>query len=342
MIIDIYKFLGNEKQFWSELESILEQRENDPYRRMDFNQLKRFHYLYQRTASDLAKIKSFSSEPEICRYLESLTARAYCEVHETRKRPHKLSLLNWFFVVLPETFRRHIRVFAASLLVTLIGFAFGAIAVTFDPEAKDIILPFIHLHGAPSERVAEEEGAEKDQLEGIKISGASWYMTHNTRVAIATMTMGITWGIGTIIMLFYNGAILGAVALDYVIAKESTFLMAWLSPHGVIEIPAILIAGQAGFMLAGALIGWGRRIPLQTRLRSISGDLLTLIFGVALMLVWAGIIESFISQYHEPVMSYSAKIAFGTVELVLLIIFFAKSGSKQTREKPYDNTGRNE
>lgn len=337
MIIDIYKFLGDEKIFWQELELILDRRENDPYQRMDIKQLKRFHYLYQRTAADLAKIKSFSSEPEICRYLESLTARAYCEVHDTRKRPHKVSLWSWFFVTLPETFRRHIRIFAASLLVTLIGFAFGAMAVSFDPEAKEIILPFVHLQSNPSERIAQEEVADEDHLEGIKISGASWYMTHNTKVAITTMVMGITWGIGTIIMLFYNGAILGAVTLDYVIAKESTFLMAWLSPHGVIEIPAILIAGQAGLLLAGALIGWGRRVPLRTRLRLISGDLLTLIFGVALMLVWAGIIESFISQYHEPVMSYSTKIAFGAIELILLIIFFAKSGLKSSEGKHYND-----
>ena len=241
MIIDIYKFLSEEKKYWQELESILDGHERDPYRKMDIDSIKRFHYLYQRTAADLAKIKSFSSEPEICRYLESLTARAYCEVHDTREKPHKFSPLHWFFFTLPGTFRRHIRAFTASLIVTLIGFAFGGIAVTFDPEAKEVILPFIHLQSDPSERVAQEEQVDRDRLEGQKISGASWYMTHNTKVAITTMVMGITWGIGTIIMLFYNGAILGAVSLDYIIAEESTFLMAWLSPNGVIEIPAILI-----------------------------------------------------------------------------------------------------
>jgi uncharacterized membrane protein SpoIIM required for sporulation len=97
-------------------------------------------------------------------------------------------------------------------------------------------------------------------------------------------------------------------------------------PHGVVEIPAILIAGQAGLVLALALIGWGKRTPLRTRLREITGDLTTLIFGVALMLVWAGFIEAFLSQYHEPVIPYNVKIAFGGVELVLLYVFLSKSG----------------
>jgi uncharacterized membrane protein SpoIIM required for sporulation len=127
-------------------------------------------------------------------------------------------------------------------------------------------------------------------------------------VAILTLALGLTWGIGTLIMLFYNGIILGAVAVDYAMAGQTSFLLGWLLPHGAVEIPAILLAGQAGIVLAGALIGWGKPIPLRMRLSKISNDLVTLISGVALMLVWAGIIEAFFSQYHEPVMPYHIKI----------------------------------
>ena len=91
--------------------------------------------------------------------------------------------------------------------------------------------------------------------------------------AIFTLALGMTWGVGTILMLFYNGIMLGGVAVDYIRAGQTKFLLGWLMPHGVIEIPAILIAGQAGLLLALALIGWGRRTPLKTRLREISGDI---------------------------------------------------------------------
>ena len=159
-------------------------------------------------------------------------------------------------------------------------------------------------------------------------------MTHNTKVAIFTLALGMTWGIGTLIMLFYNGVILGAVAVDYVMAGESTFLLGWLLPHGAIEIPAILLAGQAGIVLAGALIGWGKPIAFRMRLRKISNDLVTLICGVALMLIWAGIIEAFFSQYHEPVLPYAFKIAFGCVELLILALFLGRAG----RRKPNTST----
>jgi uncharacterized membrane protein SpoIIM required for sporulation len=151
-------------------------------------------------------------------------------------------------------------------------------------------------------------------------------MTHNTKVSILTLALGMTWGVGTILMLFYNGVILGAVAVDYIQAGQTKFLLGWLMPHGVVEIPAILIAGQAGLMLALALIGRGSRSSLKSRLREISGDIVTLIFGVGLLLVWAGFVEAFLSQYHEPVIPYAVKIAFGAMELVLLSLFLAKSG----------------
>jgi hypothetical protein len=61
-------------------------------------------------------------------------------------------------------------------------------------------------------------------------------------------------------------------------------------------------------------------------MRLVWGDLTTLIGGVALMLVWAGIVEAFFSQHHEPVLPYSVKIAFGVVELCLLVLFLGRSG----------------
>jgi uncharacterized membrane protein SpoIIM required for sporulation len=106
-------------------------------------------------------------------------------------------------------------------------------------------------------------------------------------------------------------------------------------PHGVIEIPAIMIAGQAGLMLSRAMIGHGSRLPLRARLRAISPDVATLIFGVGLLLVWAGFIEAFLSQYHEPVIPYNAKIAFGGIELILLSAFLSRSG----KQKKTDDRG---
>jgi len=328
MLIDLQKFITEERPFWSELEKMLDRLERRPELRLALAQLERFHYLYQRTSADLAKISTFSAEPNIRTYLESLVARTFGEIHETREKPHRLALLRWFFVAFPQTFRRQIKAFWICLAAMLVGGMFGGFVLLVDPDAKQILLPFAHLQGDPSDRVAEEESAQDDRLKGAKSSFSSYLMTHNTKVSIFTLALGMTWGIGTLIMLFYNGVILGAVALDYVLAGETTFLLGWLLPHGAIEIPAIILAGQAGLVLAGALIGWGKPVSLKSRLRAISADLVNLICGIAIMLIWAGIVEAFFSQYHEPVIPYAVKIGFGTLELILLVLFLSRSGRR--------------
>lgn len=331
MIIDLQKFMEAERASWAELERILQRLEDEPNWRMNLADLKRFHYLYQRASADLGKLTTFASEPETRRYLESLVARAYGEIHESRQKAGRLDLFQWLFATFPQTFRRHVRAFWLSVAVTVVGCLFGGTAILWDPDSKPVLMPFSHLLGDPSERVAREEHAMHDPLADRRGRFSAMLMTHNTQVSIMTLALGATWGIGTIVMLFYNGVILGAVAVDYIRAGQTPFLAGWLLPHGSFEIPAILIAGQAGFILGRALIGWGMRVSLRARLRAISPDLVTLIFGVAVMLIWAGFVESFFSQYHEPVVPYAFKITFGLVELLLLGWWLGKSGaSRQT------------
>jgi uncharacterized membrane protein SpoIIM required for sporulation len=335
MIMDLHRFVQEEQKTWSELESLLDRLDRDPFGKMDLSEIKRFHYLYQRTSADLAKVAGFSSETDIRRYIESLVGRAHAEVHELRERPHRFYLLRWFFQTFPETFRRHFRAFLLALAITVVGFLAGGGFVTMNLENKSVILPFSHLQANPSRRVAyeEETGAVGDRLSGRKASFSAFLMTHNTRVSLLTFAMGFTWGIGTAILLLYNGIILGATCLDFMHAGQSAFLLGWLLPHGAVEIPAILVAGQAGLVLAGTLIGRGGRTSFKNRLRTATPGLVTLIGGLAVMLVWAGIVEAFFSQYHEPVIPYSAKITFGVAELAALALFLGLSGRAKGKDR---------
>ena len=145
-------------------------------------------------------------------------------------------------------------------------------------------------------------------------------MTHNTRVTILAMAMGMTFGVGTLILLFYNGVILGAVATDYVVGHQAVFLAGWLLPHGAIEIPAILLGGQAGFILAGALIGWADRTSLVwsvcARWRAIWWrSLLAPAYCSSGPELWR---RSCRNILHQPVVPYALKIAFGLCELAAL------------------------
>ena len=165
MIIDLPKFLAAERPVWDELEIFLNRLEADPHRALPLEQARRLHYLYERTAADLAKLNTFASEPDTRSFLESLVARAYGELHETRERPHRLRPLRWFMVEFPQAFRRHLGVFWLTVAITLAGCAFGVFATLLDPESRHVTMAFGHDQQTPSQRVAKEERAKHDRLE---------------------------------------------------------------------------------------------------------------------------------------------------------------------------------
>ena len=105
-------------------------------------------------------------------------------------------------------------------------------------------MPFPELQGDPAERVAKEAPGVRDKLQGSKATFSSALMTHNTRVSILALALGMTWGLALSSCLQWCDPRRGGP--DYVQAGQTTF--AWVaSPHGAFEIPAILIAGQQGY-----------------------------------------------------------------------------------------------
>lgn len=328
MIVDLARFLATERPYWRELEEYLTQRERAPDTAMTLAQSERFHYLYQRASSALMKVAPLASERELRTYLESLVGRAHGEIQESREGRPAFRPWRWFTQDFPRAVRRHQQALLTTLGLTLLGIFFGVIAMSLDPESRHVFLPFGHADHKPSERVAEEQRDQGNRITNAKTKFSAELMTHNTQVSIFCMALGITYGFGTIVLLFYNGAMLGAICLDYVTDGQTVFLLGWLLPHGVIEIPAILLAGQAGLMLGHALIGWNSRVPLADRMRQSLPDIVHIIGGVAVLLVWAGVVEAFFSQYHEPVLPYAVKIAFGLVEFILFAAFLRLSGRK--------------
>lgn len=331
MIIDLARFVEKERPHWQALEKALDKVQAQTLDLSDLKESRRVLSLFQRACSDLARVGQANSEPELRTYLEALVARGYSEIHSSQSYVSHFQPLHWLLRTFPRTFRRQAWAFYLSVVLTVAGMLVGGILLVADADGRQVALaPFAHVaHQTPSQRVAAEERGDHDKLEIFeehKTTFSAQLMANNIGVSIRAMAFGLTWGVGTAVLLFYNGVILGAVCLDYMLDGQTVFLLGWLLPHGSFEIPAILIGGQAGFVLARALIGWGTRDGIRTRLRAVVPDLSTLIGGVACMLVWAGIVEAFFSQYHAPVMPYWVKIAFGSVELVLLSVFFVLGG----------------
>lgn len=225
MIVNLEKFVAEERPRWERLDAMLRALAEDPWRRPTVEEVRELERLYQRAAADLARLSTYAAEPEARHYLEQLVARGHAEIHGARGEGGRWRPGEWFLRTVPRTFRRQWRAFCFALVVTLAGTGFGGAALALDPDAKQVLMPFAHLRGSPTERVATENARQGDHLRDRKARFSGMLMTHNTRVTLTAMALGMSWGIGTLVLLFYNGVILGAVAMDYVLAGQTTFLL---------------------------------------------------------------------------------------------------------------------
>ena len=330
MILDLERFQAQGRPHWNNLESLLALLESRPDRRMKPAEAEQLQVLYAQTAADLNRLTHGALAAELRRYLERLVARAYAELYYSRPTRSELwQPRRWLriFTAFPEAFRRQSRFFALAVVVTLLGAALGGLAVRYDSASVDVLLPADYLRN-PRLRVGQEEKGQAHHLDSTQVEAAfsAELITHNIEVSLLAAGLGITFGIGTALLLFENGLLLGAVAVRYTQQGFGLFVTAWLLPHGAFEIPSILIAGQAGFYLARLLL---RRREDRNMRQSIR-EWLLLIAGLALMLVWAGLMEAFFSQHHAPVLPYGFKLAVGAAELALLTLYLLLMGRRET------------
>lgn len=330
MILDLERFQAQARPRWRHLECLLAAFESRPDRRLSPDEAEQLQELYAQAASDLNRVTHGSLAPELRQYLERLVARAYAELYYAPpSRSEMWQPRRWLriFTAFPETFRRQARYFALAVLITVLGCALGGVAVRYDPASVDVLLPADYLRN-PGQRVHEEEQGQGRHRHSAQMEAAfsAQLIRHNIEVALLAAALGVTFGIGTALLLFENGVLLGAVTVHYTQQGFGLFVTAWLLPHGVFEIPSILIAGQAGFYLARLLL----RRQEDRNLRQSMREWLVLVTGLAMMLVWAGLMEAFFSQYHAPVLPYGLKVAVAAAELVLLTIYLLMIGQRAT------------
>jgi len=335
VILDLERFQVQAGPRWRDLESLLAGLESRPDRRVNPPEAEQLQELYAQVAADLNRVTHGALAPELRQYLERLVARAYAELYyapPTRSEVWQPRRWLRIFTAFPETFRRNARYFALAVLITLLGCAFGGLAVHYDPASVDVLLPADYLRN-PNQRVHDEEQGQGRHLDSAQTEAAfsGQLIRHNIQVALLAAALGVTFGIGTALLLFENGVLLGAIAVHYTQQGFGLFLTAWLLPHGAFEIPSILIAGQAGFYLARLLL----RRQEDRNSRQSMREWLVLVAGLAMMLVWAGVMEAFFSQHHAPVLPYGFKVAVAAAELVLLTIYLLMIGRTEIAMESY-------
>ncbi|HXA19765.1 MAG TPA: stage II sporulation protein M [Thermoanaerobaculia bacterium] len=317
--MNIERFIAERTPVWRQLDELLGRAEENDVTRAELHDLVA---LYRRTCSDLNRARSYTANPEVLGYLNQLTGRAYRFIYQAaHETPVVAAFTKLITREIPSAFRRERLAIAMAAAALLLGTLFGALAVTVDPANRERLIPSVFFTESPRERVAKiESGKERiDNLDKALVFGATLY-THNIRVAFLAFSLGALTIAGGLILLFYNGVILGAVAASYIVDGVPLFFFAWVGPHGALELPAIVFGGAAGLVAGRALLMPGT-LSRAASIRRVLPSVWRIVIGTVLTLVLAGLIEGSFSQFSSRTFPYEAKITAALLLFVALMTY---------------------
>jgi uncharacterized membrane protein SpoIIM required for sporulation len=287
------QWIQKRRPHWERLSALLSQSGAGGLGQLTRAELQELALLYRQIAADLSVLRQDPTARTYTQHVNQLLARAHHIIYSGRKT-NLLTLFRFLRDQYPVIFQRQIGYVAASVAVTVAWGILGAALTTARPEFM--------RHFVGPEMIATMERHEMWTKDVISVAplATSAIMTNNLTVSFVTFAGGIVFGLGTFGALLENGLMLGVIGAACHQYSMSVALWSFVAPHGSLELPAILIAGAAGFRLGHAMLFPGALRWKESIARG-GIEATQLVAGIIPMLVVAGCLEGFFSPSNAPV-----------------------------------------
>lgn len=319
-------FIARHRPDWEELGRLLAKARRSAAS-LSPAEIGRLDVLYRRVTVHLAQVVTRTTDAALARHLNDLAAAAHAIIYI----PPKKGLFRGVWRFVTEGFARAVvrqwRCHAVAGLLVLLGTSIGFFATQADPLAGLALSQAgeSRVPGASQEHLLAVLQHGRNTGSGEKFLFTSFLFTNNFRVGIMAMGLGLLAAVPTVFLMAYNGAVLGAMAAVYHQAGLSYEFGAWILPHGVTEIGAIVLMGGIGLKLGVALMCPGPLSRAESLVRA-GREAGYVGLGAAGMLIAAAIIESYLRQSH---LSNPARYLFASGSALFWAAYFAHGALRE-------------
>jgi len=307
-----HEFEAQYQELWQRIETALEKPALDDNGKFLAEQ-------YLNLCQQLAIAKERMYDSALLERLNKLVLELYRELYRYRSET-RLNFYAFYKRGFPLSIYRHrYYILVAFLMLVLPGLVAG-IWTYLDEDAIYSVLEGSQVR--QMERMydpeAEKFGRERESETDIYMFGH--YIENNISVAFRCFASGLLLGIGTLLVLFFNGMFMGSIAghltrLDFV----DTFYP-FVAGHGSFELTAIVFSGAAGLRLGYSILNPGQSSRLDS-LRQAGRDVVPMLYGIVMMLIIAAFIEAFWSSSAALPIAIKYAVAAVLWGLVLLYSF---------------------
>ena len=311
-------WLAKRQSHWDRLERLLDQSSKQGLGSLTRLELQELGLLYRQAAADLSTLREDASGRSYARSLNLLLSRAHNTIYSGQKSSPR-GIIHFYRFTWPRVFRRNLRLINAALLLFVLGGVAGLLLSITRPDFMRLFL------GPQMIETIERHKMWTESVVAVKPLASSFIMTNNMSVTFMAFAWGISFGIGTVYMMVFNGVLMGVIGAACWIGSMSLSLWSFVAPHGVLELPAIFIGGGAGLRIAQGMLFPGM-LPRGQSIARAGGEAVRLLLGVIPILILAGTIEGFVSPSPSIPWQWKFALAGAIAAVFFSYLFFCARG----------------
>ena len=289
------RFAARKQARWDEFEAQARRASARGLDALGPDELLQFAARYREVAADLARARTYRAGPATILRLERLVTAGHNLLYREER-----GALRRLCDVLSRECPAAVVDARSYVLIAFLVFAVPAGAgytlLRERPALAEEVVPEVMLERAEAapQRIAQGKGY-------VTVGGterpamATFIITNNIRVAFTCFAGGIFLGVGSLILLAFNGLQLGTAAGHFANLGLLGYLMQFVVGHGVLELFSIWVAGAAGFLLGRTVIAPGD-LARGDALVLAGRQAVRMIGAVVVLLCVAGLIEGLVSS----------------------------------------------
>jgi uncharacterized membrane protein SpoIIM required for sporulation/uncharacterized RDD family membrane protein YckC len=320
------RFVTAKRARWLEFHRLADRASKRGLDSFTASELPDFARRYREVAADLARARTYRVQPDTVLQLERIVAAGHNALYRDERKTWSL-VWHFFARECPAAVVRARRYVLVAFLAFALPAVAGFVMLRERPSLADEVLPVSLLERADEGARLRSSGAGYAQtVASSRPLAATAIITNNVGVAFVCFASGVLLGIGSLVALAFNGALLGATSGHYANRDLLGYLWTFVAGHGVLELFAIWVAGAAGLLLGRAIIAPGdltRRDALV-----LNGRLAMALIGTTIVLLLiAGLVEGLVSTSPAPV---PVKLSVSVMSVVFLALYLARGRSEPT------------
>jgi uncharacterized membrane protein SpoIIM required for sporulation len=312
--MNIQRWISRREPNWQRLDSLLTQIEKKGIKSLQAAEIRELASLYRSVAADLARAQTQKVGNTLTQSLQFLTTRAYTQIYQGSRRQEWQAVVEFYSWGLPAVVQQTFLYIAAATGIFLLGALIAWWYAWQDPTFISLLVPESLIS-----QVRDEHKLWMGSIVGIEPLASSNITINNLTVSFGAIAGGMTGGIYTTFLLWFNGLLIGSLATLVSQNNLAYPFWAFVFPHGSLELPAIFFAGGAGFLLARAILFPGK-YNRRDALKFYGSLAVQLVFGIVPMLIIAGTIEGFFSP--NPNVPNPLKYLVGMSLFILLVAYY--------------------